>query len=108
MSKHKHTPGPWQISVTSDDGDYIFYGVEADGVAIADVYRGEKHEANARLIAAAPEMYEAMRRFRNAFVGWIEARDSWDDEEIADAEDFLDDTRKDLIDLFERIEGETK
>ena len=53
----KHTPGPW---MKDDDGDRVvdlayFIVAEVDGVDEAEV------EANARLIAAAPDMLEALR-----------------------------------------------
>ncbi len=53
----KHTPGPWHV-----DAQYI---CRADGVAIADVWQsmevsGEDTEANARLIAAAPDLLTAL------------------------------------------------
>jgi hypothetical protein len=57
MSKQlKHTPGPWE----SDRNGKIWAG----GVSLADTYacaRGIDYKANARLIAAAPELLEACR-----------------------------------------------
>lgn len=60
-----HTPGPWRtwpadlnttdVCVPGSDPDY-------PGPLICPVY-GRNHEANARLIAAAPEMYEALQPF---------------------------------------------
>jgi hypothetical protein len=58
----KHTPGPWQI-----DGEYVYQLVSAvgNGVSIFEsewfgCITGTPEEAlaNARLIVAAPEMYE--------------------------------------------------
>ena len=53
----KHTPGPWQYP---DDGFVRGF----DSSLIASVARGpsEYAEANARLIAAAPEMYELLEK----------------------------------------------
>jgi hypothetical protein len=51
-----HTPGPW-FSAS--------YVVGSDKGTIANAYNprlGDEGEANARLIAAAPEMLEALRR----------------------------------------------
>lgn len=55
----KHTPIPWIIS-----GQNILAG---DGIGIAKVYDniGQPREANARLIAAAPEMLEALEMLLN-------------------------------------------
>lgn len=67
MSEFKHTPGPWVVSRTS--GLEIFINHEndrADRVPgyFAEVRRftsdNEQVEANARLIAAAPKMYELL------------------------------------------------
>lgn len=60
-----HTPGPWSVD---DDGFDKTTPIEVrcDGYAIADVLRsGEWHsraveDANARLIAAAPRLLEAL------------------------------------------------
>jgi hypothetical protein len=57
-----HTPGPW--SIDSNDRDYI--RADADGFIVAEVmngdgeYSGVTMEANALLIATAPEMGNAL------------------------------------------------
>ena len=53
--KDKHTPGPWKV-----DGTYI-YEVEQDKIiAEVETYNDNElpYEANARLMAAAPELLE--------------------------------------------------
>ena len=55
----KHTPGPWDM----DEGDYGIYQIETSD-QIAEVFShhpDEELKANARLIAAAPELLEALR-----------------------------------------------
>jgi len=55
-----HTPGPWHAK---PETVYVPAQVWADGRELAEVY-GETHEAreaNARLMAAAPVMLEALR-----------------------------------------------
>lgn len=71
-SAPRHTPGPWSVgSLTLNDGA-IAVRAEEGRVALVecltDFKRGEGHsviapvrDANARLIAAAPEMLEALR-----------------------------------------------
>lgn len=51
----KHTPGPWTI----DDGNII---LGDKGLSVAEVYADdlEQQRHNARLIAAAPTMLEAL------------------------------------------------
>jgi hypothetical protein len=69
--KTKHTPGPWAVE-TADDGDSqcvistdSLYG---DCVAITrDLSQDfDTGEANALLIAAAPEILEALQRLADA------------------------------------------
>lgn len=79
----KHTPGPWAIEFSAG-GPYI--GSDAmDGLLVAVAHPADPHPtddgdwhpgavtaANARLIAAAPELLEACR----ALVAWDEAENS--------------------------------
>lgn len=60
----KHTPGPWELlpgvaehEIKSQDGDYIAYVVGHSWGAISS----EQGDANARLIAAAPDLLEELR-----------------------------------------------
>lgn len=82
----KHTPGPWQLVGPDDFGDYIV-NTDGDPTAIAAIVNGnwlamggltEQHKANAALIAAAPELLEALKALRFAvFVqSAFEARES--------------------------------
>ena len=61
--KARHTPGPWEIHYGSD-GPEIHGEGSRGGLVIADIspeWGGdEMAEANARLIAAAPETTEAL------------------------------------------------
>lgn len=60
--KTKHTPGPWAVI----EGD--FRGVKIEGEDQAEVARcpGDKQgRIDARLIAAAPELLEALQRIAN-------------------------------------------
>jgi hypothetical protein len=65
MSETKHTPGPWTVNdqVAREDCLYI----EAARVGVATVYSDntptvDESRANARLIAAAPDMLAALKR----------------------------------------------
>ena len=64
MIKLKHTPGPWQYEITDETPNRLDIIIQASvgGKDIGWNYTipdGEG-EANARLIAAAPEMLEAL------------------------------------------------
>jgi hypothetical protein len=70
MSTSKHTPGPWHyrqqtraiVSTPNNDGAYVTVGHLSESAFIDD----EKREANARLIAAAPELYAALQEIASA------------------------------------------
>jgi hypothetical protein len=55
--KMNHTPGPWNIApcnmIESKGGDYI---------CKIDASEGDDHHANARLIAAAPDLLEVCQK----------------------------------------------
>lgn len=70
MSESKHTPGPWYIpmpsmgfsEIRSANGDLVF------GIAAGDTHEKQPDDicdANARLIAAAPDMLEALQYIVN-------------------------------------------
>jgi hypothetical protein len=57
----KHTPGPWKVNAR-----YPFWVDDSAGHRLVDLesVRGSaESKANARLIAAAPAMYDAIRRY---------------------------------------------
>jgi len=74
MSGEKFTPGPWEF----DGMAYIFKTPIGDGEMVAQIRgwgwlqkKGEEagiaeQNANARLIAAAPDMYEALKIWQAA------------------------------------------
>jgi len=65
----KHTPGPWHVGVVEKMevlSDHGRLRLEPGGTTLYPIckvvmFDREEDEANARLIAAAPEMYEALR-----------------------------------------------
>ena len=62
----KHTPGPWKYGaeLSSRTGEWLISfdaGNRGRGIGIAETRPGSgQEEANARLIAAAPELLEAL------------------------------------------------
>ena len=68
MSKAEHTPGPWIVKY-NDQHDHIFTQATPHK-RIANVFGGVfgnneadlEHQANARLIAAAPDLLAALKR----------------------------------------------
>ena len=62
MNEPKFTKGPWNV----DTGDPYLITADCDGLMVAETDNADRKddveaEANARLIAAAPEMHEALR-----------------------------------------------
>ncbi|KKM61425.1 hypothetical protein LCGC14_1531850 [marine sediment metagenome] len=73
-----HTEGPWHY-IQYGDGDNAIITSEGDG-RICELVTNEPvavRDANARLIAAAPEMLDALKRFCNKddmdFMGCVQA-----------------------------------
>ena len=67
-----HTPGPWHVS---DDmygvGNLLVAGVTASNAEpIANCGLGKTGKANARLIAAAPELLDALQTAAMALIGY--------------------------------------
>ena len=66
-SKEKFTPGPWDVYDTRERAEYAYdYYITAGQYFVAAVSADSLNiqEANAALIAAAPEMYEMLDQFR--------------------------------------------
>lgn len=69
MTNAAHTPGPWKLENPEMDGEILV--TDEQDVTIATVWKqpldpAEWAEANSRLIAAAPEMLDALRLCEDA------------------------------------------
>ncbi|MBN7763532.1 hypothetical protein JYP52_20540 [Nitratireductor aquibiodomus] len=75
MSKKAHTPGPWLVEPHGKT--YALYSRRDDryhGLRLVNLDDGDHNfEANARLIAAAPDMLEALKQARGWLQGWASA-----------------------------------
>jgi hypothetical protein len=75
----QHTPGPWAYQATAGNHDFAIYP-EATGRDLALVR--DFNEANARLIAAAPDLLAALRALLAVYdvelggIGHREAREA--------------------------------
>jgi len=79
----KHTPGPWHIAEygQDNDGNPKYYGIVRGDVTIANLgmstnENAKEKAANARLIAAAPDLLAAAKTITDcvALEQWM-----WDD-----------------------------
>ena len=57
----KHTPGPWKAVTYSGAFDQPLITSDYGTIGRLHSFDNRQHEANARLIAAAPEMLKALR-----------------------------------------------
>lgn len=76
--KTKHTPGPWETGTQTKGSTTLVSRIET-GFAVAEmrnVHFREEAEANARLIAAAPELLEALQTFLTEYVQLVESGDA--------------------------------
>jgi Asp/Glu/hydantoin racemase len=60
MSTQKHTDGPWKFRFESIDPEWAIV-TTASGSIIANVNSDQRQKANARLIAAAPDLLAALK-----------------------------------------------
>lgn len=74
MSEAKHTPGPWRILPTSRPSQFLVVaGDDKMDRHNGDSFSLQFKTANARLIAAAPDMLEALKAIESAYdteIGW--------------------------------------
>lgn len=62
MKRFKGTPGPWRVADIDNCYKDVIEDANGDYVALAQARYRDKAEADARLIAAAPELLEALDR----------------------------------------------
>lgn len=63
MTQSKHTPTPWELRQSSGNGNYFLYSENSKKTPFCGVNSLPKEGnglSNARLIAAAPELLEAL------------------------------------------------
>ena len=62
-----HSPGPWKVTKLGTMGDYE---LSSNNYPLGMLYHSQIHdtEANARLIAAAPELLEALRFYADVAI----------------------------------------
>ncbi len=78
MSKKAHTPGPWRIERGKKYGDFLIWSARGETEVSSHWIATLKcescpaqEEANARLMAAAPDMLEALEPFVEVYEHFI-------------------------------------
>ena len=84
-----HTQGPWRvetqdISVSTDDGEQIAQTAAVPGFGMSVHWNIPQRKANAHLIAAAPDLYEALAGLMYEIADCSQF-DLWDNAEKAEA-----------------------
>jgi hypothetical protein len=68
MNEHTPTPGPWTYRKPSEDTPNVEYWIDGPNrIPIADIKTNGEPESNAKLIAAAPELYKALKALHDSF-----------------------------------------
>ena len=76
--KPQFTPGAWYVTdadylrVREADSDAVIATIEDGGHVEMEIFDSATQEANARLIAAAPDLYDALRSLRSALNSGVE------------------------------------
>lgn len=70
--KAEHTPGPWGVAIGKRTS-VVRLGVTGPAVALCNYDNGPQEKANARLIAAAPDLLAALQRANIALCGYLPA-----------------------------------
>lgn len=76
----KHTEGPWSVAETRHNYDTVIRGPKGEPIALALIagYTKQEGAANTVLLAAAPDLLEALRSAVNDADAWGLADDECD------------------------------
>lgn len=80
----KHTTGPWNIGCANvkEEAEIGIHGPGADGFVICDLqadgYDEDTQKANAKLIAAAPDLLDALTQCRAELLSMIDTHNKQD------------------------------
>jgi len=74
------TPGPWKVGYSDDfEGQQVIMEQDCNGRVLALIDdTDEQDQANARLIAAAPELLEACKKLLPCLQNWMEIAEDED------------------------------
>lgn len=75
LNNTKFTPGQWEVQPASiENGEPLYYSIMISGNSFINSYENKfipcsikQAEANARLIAAAPKMYDILEKIHKSF-----------------------------------------
>ena len=91
MNKVKYTPGPWAVAEKRDGLQIIrnHEQIPIGSVISKQLEKQDRGFANARLIAAAPELLAALQAIANDGERWLNSEDTASDFHGMSAEDLL-------------------
>jgi hypothetical protein len=89
-----YTPGPWQFNLNIISAENEVLAAGGWPICVTDGSTEEEAEANALLIAAAPELLEALEAVLVAWQPWIRARDEAQDSTERKARDVIRKARR--------------
>ncbi len=70
MAEQRFTPGPWKSEEIRHDGKWYVMGPDNTTLVALCNSGLADNEANARLIAMSPQMYDALKEMQAAFGSW--------------------------------------
>lgn len=65
-ARTQHTPGPWRVNDHDHDEQCLYIESESDAIATVFTDNSKSAHQNARLIAAAPDLLEALTAYVRA------------------------------------------
>jgi hypothetical protein len=74
----QHTPGPWELVCGDENNIFDYVRIADRRLIICEGRSKDEANANARLIAAAPELLEALQSLCSAFDGDTECTEILD------------------------------
>lgn len=81
-AKQTYMPGPWEVAPLTEDGRYVVRAQTGARVASTNT-----NPANARLVAAAPDLLAALKSAENRIAAWQAPMTRAEQEECGSAEE---------------------
>ncbi len=104
--KTKHTPGNWTVNTCKKDSwnsvGLIIYAPDGSAIAMSGGYNSEECQANAKLIASAPDLLNALIEITETFKACLGGSDPLHFEDFKDEIKLAESAIKKAIDEIPR------